>query len=582
MLVEYLLTQREDMPKYILGIHQSGPISSAALLRGGELIAASPEERFTRRKQDSDFPLKAVEYCLRHAGIGFGDLDGVAIGWNPGVNAGLKYRRAYSDRARYPGDWLAAVPNALLPLVNDAASSTQQVFSGESGAALKISYFNHHDCHAYFSYKLSGYERCAILVVDGYGEQAATTLYTAENDRLTLLKTYDFPNSLGCFYSAITHYLGYRPFSDEWRVMGMSAYGNADAVRELDDLVALTDDHSYELDLRYFDFYNFDRPHFYSRRLVELLGEPRCHNDPLVARHYDIAAAAQRIFERTMTHLLVGLREKTGMENLCISGGSAMNCLYNGKLSELTGFRHVCAGFAPDDSGNSIGAALLASRSIGVSPRLQQQLPYLGPQYSDAYIEQKLKRFKLNYRRADDYHVEVARLLADGKIVGWFHGRAEFGQRALGNRSILASPLVPDMKEQINQAIKFREAYRPFAPVMPLDDLCEYMDVSEPLEIAYMEKAIRWRPGMTERLPAVVHNDGTGRVQTVTERTNSNLLRLIEEFKRLTGVPILINTSFNVNDEPIVSSPEDAIRTFVSSGLDALSLGSFLIEKYHV
>lgn len=568
------------MPKYLLGIHQSGPISAAALLRDGELIAASPEERFTRRKQDSDFPIKAMEYCLKYAGITLEDLAGVAIGWNPGVNAGLKYRRAYSDRARYPGDWLAAVPNLLLSAVDGTVSSTQQVFSGEA-LNLNISYFNHHDCHAYLSYKMSGYDHCAIIVVDGYGEQAATTLYTAKNDRLSLQKTYDFPNSLGCFYSAITDYLGYRPFSDEWRVMGMSAYGNADAARELENLVMLTDDYGYELDLRYFDFYNFDRSHFYSRRLVEMLGEPRSHNAPLLARHYDIAAAAQRVFEKTMTHLLVGARERTGMENLCISGGSAMNCLYNGKVSELTGFREVYTGFAPDDSGNSIGAAFLASRAMGLAPKLQKQPPYLGPEYSDAEIEEKLQRFKLNYRRVENYHAKVAQMLKDGKIVGWFHGRAEFGQRALGNRSILASPLIPDMKERINKAIKFREAYRPFAPVMPLKDLSEYMLVVEPLEIAYMEKAIKWRPGVAELLPAVVHNDGTGRVQTVTDLTNANLLLLIGEFKRLTGVPVLINTSFNVNDEPIVNSPEDALRTFVSSGLDALSLGSFLIEKSH-
>lgn len=570
------------MRKYILGIHQSGPISSAALLQDGELIAASPEERFTRRKQDSNFPMKAIQYCLDHAGIDFGDLAGIAVGWNPGINAGLKYRRAYSDRARYPGDWLATVPNALLPLVDRTWSSTRQVFSSEVAADLKISYFNHHDCHAYFAYKLSGYQRCAILVVDGYGEQAATTLYSAQNDRLTALKTFDFPNSLGCFYSAITHYLGYRPFSDEWRVMGMSAYGNAHAVPELEDLVMLTEDNGYELNLRYFDFYNFDRPNFYSARLTELLGEPRSRSAPLLPRHYDIAAAAQEIFERTMTRVLIGLREETGMESLCISGGSAMNCLYNGKISELAGFSQVCVGFAPDDSGNSIGAALLGSCEIGISPSIQHQLPYLGPQFSDAEIEEKLNRFKLNYRRVENYHAAVAQMLADGKIVGWFHGRAEFGQRALGNRSILASPLVPDMKEQINRAIKFREAYRPFAPVMPLDDMCEYMDVTEPLEVAYMEKAIRWKQGMAECLPAVVHNDGTGRVQTVTERTNANLLRLISEFKLLTGVPVLINTSFNVNDEPVVCSPEDAIRTFVLSGLDALSLGSFLIEKAHV
>ena len=259
-----------------------------------------------------------------------------------------------------------------------------------------------------------------------------------------------------------------------------------------------------------------------------------------------------------------------------------MNCLYNGKLAELTGFRRVYAGFAPDDSGNAIGAALLESRAIGLSPNIKHQSPYLGPQYSDTEIKNMLERFKLNYCKLDEFHVEVARLLADGKIVGWFHGRAEFGQRALGNRSILASPLLCDMKERINEAIKFRETYRPFAPVMPLNDLCEFMDASEPLEVAYMEKAIRWRPGMSTRFPSVVHNDGTGRVQTVTRQTNPNLLKLLEEFRRLTGVPILINTSFNVNDEPIVNSPKDAIRTFVSSGLDAISLGSFLIEKSNV
>jgi carbamoyltransferase len=566
-------------PFHVLGIHHSGPIASAAIVRDGSIVAASPEERFTRVKLDRSFPHKAIQYCLDTCKIRLADVDRVAIGWNAGENVALKYRGGFSDWMRYPGEWLASVPNHLLPRTGlNIDGVTSSFRSGDK--ELSIQFVDHHTAHASLVHALSGYEDCALLVVDGWSEQKVTSRWRSVRGKLEQLSATMFPHSIGGYYAAMTDYLGYQPFSDEWKVMGMAAYGNPAEFPQISNLIHLCKDGDYELELKYFDFYNFDRPRFFSDRMEDLLGEPpRQKGQELRQRHFDLAAAAQALFEEVMIHILSWLQHETGNKNLCLAGGVAMNCVYNGKIVGSTPFERCAVGFAPDDSGNSIGAALAACIEAGQPVNAVGQSPALGGQYTEEAIGQALERFKLRSRRLDDEVGETARLLADGKVVGWFQGRSEFGQRALGHRSILASPLKAEMKDRINAAVKYREAYRPFAPMLPIEKVKQIFVTADRDPVRYMEKAFRFFDAAKSRVPAVVHRDGTGRLQTVAANEEPLVHHLLMQFERLTGTPVLLNTSFNLNGEPIVQSPEDAIRTFVTSGIDALVLGKHLLEK---
>lgn len=563
---------------HVLGIHQSGPISSAALVADGIVAAGAAEERFSRIRQDNGFPHAAAAFCLDHAGLAPADLRVVAIGWNAGENAAMKYRAGFSDWMRYPGEWLSSVPNHLLPRIGlSPERSLGRFIDGQR--QIDIHYVDHHTCHARLAVTSAGLKEAAVLVVDGWSEQKTTTMFHARNGELHRLQEESFPHSLGCLYAALTQFLGYRPFSDEWRVMGMAAYGDAAAFPQLQRLVHLGEDGRFELDLGFFDFFNFDRPSFFSRKLETLLGPARQPADQLEQRHYDLAASAQALFAQVMDHLLAHLHAVTGCADVCLTGAAAMNCLYNGVVVERTPFRACHVSFAPDDSGNAIGAALEVARDLGIPVQAAGLGAALGPAYDDDAIGAALDAYKLRYRRVAAIEDETARLLAAGKVVGWFQGRAEFGQRALGQRSILASPLHADMKAVLNRAVKFREAYRPFAPVVTDEAVSDYFERVEPHPVRFMEKALRFRPDSRARVPAAIHHDGTGRLQMVGAAQSPRLHRLLQAFARQAGHPVLINTSFNLNGEPLVNSPEDALRTYVTCGMDALVLGDFLLSK---
>jgi carbamoyltransferase len=561
----------------VLGIHHSGPISSAALVIDGRVVSGVPEERFSRIKHDDAFPHEAIRFCLDHSGIALTDLDAIAIGWNPGENASLRYRRSFSERMRYPGDWLASVPNQLLSRIGNGVVHSEAVFRLAEGKRVAIHYVDHHLAHARLAQVAAGFDESVICVVDGWSEQKVTTLYRQCGGAIDAIWSKAFPHSIGGFYATMTEFLGYRPFSDEWRVMGMAAYGDAAHVPEIERLIALLPDGDYELDLSYFDFYNFDRAGSFTPKLEALLGPARRRGEPLTGRHFDVAAAAQRLFERVMTHLLNGAHAQTGCRNLCLAGGAAMNCLFNGKVTALTTFERCRVSFAPDDSGNAIGAALAVVAESGAVPA-QQLSSAIGPAYSDDEIGDALERYKLRATRHGDCVDAAVALLAEGRVVGWVQGRAEFGQRALGHRSILASPLAASMKERINATVKFRESYRPYAPALPEAAVATYFEDTDGDAVRFMEKAQRFRPGVADLLPAVVHADGTGRLQAVTADEDL-LLRLLTRFGERSGHPVLVNTSFNLNGEPVVLSPDDAIRTFVTSGLDALVIGSYVLVK---
>lgn len=574
----------DDRAPTVLGIHQSGPVASAAIAVDGRIVAAQAEERFTRRKQDHGFPSHAIDYCLGHVNGGWEGVDHIAVGWNAGENAALRYRAGFSDWMRYPGEWLASVPNHVLTRAGWRPTGTVTHFQlpvppGRSARAPAIHFVDHHTAHARLAAATSGYEDAAVVVVDGWSEQKVTSIFHYRKGRLDLLASEVFPNSIGAFYAAMTAFLGYRPFADEWRVMGMAAYGDPGAVPDLDQVIRLHPDGSYELELRYFDFYNFDRQGAISPRFTERFGPGRAPGGEILQPHLDFAAAAQRVFERTMTHVLDHAHHLTGSPRLCLAGGVALNCLFNGRVTALTAFDDCHVSFAPDDSGNSLGAALEIAHQLGGRPQPGPAESALGPAWSDDDIADLLERYRIRAQHCRSVVQETADLLAGGRIVGWFQGRSEFGPRALGQRSILASPVFPDMKDRLNASIKYREAYRPFAPCLPLSRGRGYFDGFPNRGVPYMEKALRFDSRRAEGIPACVHADGTGRVQSVDPATNSLLHELLERVEPLTGHPVLINTSFNLNDEPIVLTPTDAIRTFYSSGLDALVIGNHILRK---
>ena len=577
---------RTVTPLDILGIHNSGWCTSAALLKHGQLQAACGEERLNRQKYSKAFPMQAIQYCLDATGTTVEEIQHIAVGWNPAINVTSRYRGSYSDRARYAGEWLYTVPNHLLGRTNWISAKDiihlEQVVRATNATA-RIHYVNHHAAHAANAFFLSPFDDAAILTADGYGERASVTLQHGVSDKIETLETLDFPHSIGAFYAAITEFLGFQPDADEWKVMGLASFGDPVRYRTaMNTLLRSTGDWRCELDLSYFNFYNFEIASAFTPKLEGLLGPCRRTDEPLEARHQDIAAAAQMRFEEVLVHMLDYLYNLVPSRFLCLSGGAIMNSVFNGKALRMTPFERLFVSFAPDDCGNSIGAAMYVYHHLLGNPRGQPREidhAFWGPEWPDDEIEEILRKYKLSYVRLDDREAVAADLLANGRVLGWFQGRMEFGQRALGNRSILADPRKPEMKERINTAVKYRENFRPFAPSVLADRAQEFFDLEDGVHVPFMERVYPVRQEMRHHVPAVVHVDGSGRLHTVSQKANPRFHRLIEEFARRTGVPVVLNTSFNVRGEPIVCSPEDAIRTFYTSAIDELIIGPFWLTK---
>ena len=566
----------------ILGLNSAGFNTAAALICGGQVVFAAEEERLIREKRTRRFPMQAIREALKVAGLRLEDLDAVAVGWNPAINLEA-FHAAQSQRARYLGELFYSVPSHLMTLKqNNAVLLSQQTVEFLDGSRLAVSYVMHHLAHA-ASFFCSPFDRAAIMTIDAFGERQSVLFAIGEGERLRAVWSQDFPHSLGAFYSTMTEYLGFRAQSDEWKVMGASAYGDPgrfeDKLRDLVRLKDLPDDAGFELDLLYFKHYQFPRTRRYTSRLRDHLGlEPNEPGRPLTQDYYDLAAAAQRVTEDVYFHLLNQLHARTGMTTLVVAGGVAFNSVANGKIRQRTPFERVFVPPVPDDSGVSLGAALYLYHQVEGRPREYVMTSnYLGPGYSDTEIQDALAKFKVRHTVLPNPAKSAAELINAGKIIGWFQGRLEFGDRALGNRSILADPRDGSMKDRVNDTVKYREPFRPFAPSILLDYVADYFVDAEPT--AFMEKVLPIRPEKRPLIPAVTHIDGTGRLHTVGREQNPLYYELIEEFRRLTGVPVVLNTSFNLNGEPIVCSPQDALRTFFSSGLDALVMGNCLVEK---
>ncbi|MBD3267912.1 carbamoyltransferase, partial [bacterium] len=559
-------------------------ISSAALMVDGNFVAAGAEERFTRHKQTRDFPRQAIHFCLQQANCGMEDIDYVISSWNPGVYF-QTFNPLLSARRRWKGEYLYSVPDHILSMHNTAnreGQAVQQSITIE-GHTCRIHYITHHRAHAGNAFFLSPFAEAAILTADSQGETEATTFAHGSGHAIQHLKSILYPQSVGGFYSTITEYLGFRPNSDEWKVMALASY--ADARNEYtslfkNHLYTLLPEGEYEFDLTYLQGFLHDLPHLFSPKLEALLGPSRQKGDPLTERHYAIAAALQHCSEEIALHMLRWLHEKTQSKRLAVSGGFFMNSVLNGKIPQNSPFEEIYVSSCPDDSGAALGAvAYFYHHVLGHEQRQVMKHNFFGPQYSNAEIQETLSKYKLQAKTVEDIETHTAELISQGLLIGWFQGRMEFGQRALGNRSILADPRSSEMKDRVNQAVKYRETFRPFAPAVLKEKANHYFEMDKNIEVPFMEKVYPIRPQKRAEIPAVTHVDGSGRLQTVSADTNPRFYRLIQQFEAITGVPVLLNTSFNLNGEPIVCTPTDAIRTFFSCGLDVLVMGNHVLCK---
>lgn len=565
---------------HVLGLSFFFHDSAAALVSDGQIVAAAAEERFTRRKHTNEFPKHAIEYCLQQAGLqSINDLDAVVFYEKP-VNKLFRvletlvrtWPRSYTMFTQRLPQFLAAKA--------DIYGAITQHLPGYRG---EILFSEHHESHAASAFYCSPYQEAAILTIDGVGEWETTTIGHGNGSEITLDRAIHFPHSVGILYSALTSYLGFKVNDGEWKVMGLAPYGKPEYLEQFRSLVDLKDDGSYQLNMHYFVHTHSSQWTCHLPRWEKLFGFPmRKSDEPLEPHHEDIAHSGQKIVEELILGLARAAKKSSNSENLVIAGGVGLNSVANWKIEEQGIFKNVWIQPAAGDDGGAVGAALVASQQVFDDSRTSpMEHAYFGPEYSD---DEVLTFFELNnipHHRLNDEELitTVADLLAEGKVVGWSRGRMEFGPRALGARSILADATNPNMKELINGKIKFREYFRPFAPVVPLERVSDYFEVPEGTSLPFMLKVPQVRPEQRDKIPAVTHADGSARVQTVTKETNPLYHALLEALGERTGCPVAVNTSFNVRGEPIVCTPKDAYNCFIQTGIDALVINNFLLTE---
>ena len=548
--------------------------SSACIVRDGELLFAVAEERLSRIKHDAGFPRLAIQACLDFAGVPAGHLDEVCFGW-PRAGAAFRHDLRCFATGKMPANYLNVLNSTLHFLSMWHQQGGAKRFTQQFGKVkARMRFVDHHLAHAISAYAYSGFADSAVVVMDGRGAWEATSIWHGHDGRLDHVLTIPFPDSVGHFYSEFTAYLGFQRNSDEWKVMGLAPYGKSGV-----DLSAFIDPHGpqghpYRAHTKRL-FSSGSRPF---AGIAELLGPPRVPESEIDERHKNIAYAVQEMCEIAMMSVVKMAMQKTGSRNLCMAGGVALNSKANGKIAASGLVDKIFVQPAASDDGVALGAALAPYLDGGGKlPNRAMRHAYLGPAFEDEAIESVLRTYKLRYTRLDDVASSVAELLAHGKIIGWFQGRMEFGPRALGSRSILADPRDPEMTVKVNNAVKFREWWRPFAPSFKKEAAAEYLESAT--DSPFMILTAQVRPEKRAVIPAVTHVDGSARPQTVEKEMNPLYWRLIDEFGKRTGVPVIMNTSFNLRGEAIVHTPTDAVRTFFSSGMDALCIGSFLVEK---
>jgi len=557
---------------FSLGINYSQEHdSSACIALDGEVLFAVAEERLSRAKHDGRFPALAIRACLDFAGIRPQDVDLICQGWSPPRVGFLHDLRCYAT-GKQPVD-LRALLNSTRQFVSmwHQRSGENRFCQLFGPVKTPFRFVEHHLAHAISAYTFSGFDDAAVLVLDGRGAWEATSIWRGRAGRIEHVWTIPWPNSLGLFYAQFTHYLGFEPYSDEWKVMGLAPYGEPGInLREF----ILTDDNPYRVATRLL----IARSSAPCAAIEARLGPRRVSESEIEARHKNLAFAVQDACERAMLRVAQVAVAKTDCRNLCLAGGVALNSKANGKILTSGIVDRLFVQPAAGDDGVCLGAALAPCLHVGGRlPLRKMRHAYLGPESSDVEIEKVLKAFKLRSTCLSDPAKSAAELLANGKIIGWFQGRMEFGPRALGGRSILADPRDPEMNAKVNNAVKFREWWRPFAPSMLAEVAGEYIESAT--DSPFMILTAQVRPEKRSVIPSVTHVDGSARPQSVERDVNPLYWRLIYEFGQRTGVPVVMNTSFNLRGEPIVCTPTDAVRTFFSSGMDALVIGSFLVEK---
>ncbi len=584
---------------YILGISAYYHDSAAALLENGNIIAAAQEERFTRKKHDPSFPSKAVEYCLKEAGVEPGDLDVVAFYDKPFV----KFERLLETYLAYAPSGIRSFIQAMPPWIKKKLFMKEHIKS-ELGYQGRIIFPEHHHSHAASAFYPSPFEEAAILTVDGVGEWATVTLGKGRGNRIELFEEIRFPHSLGLLYSAFTYYCGFKVNSGEYKLMGLAPYGEpVYAQIILDELIDLKPDGSFKLNMKYFNY--CAGLTMTNRKFHKLFGgPPRKKEAEVEQRHMDLARSVQVVTESVVMKMARHLYDTTSCRNLCMAGGVALNCVSNGKVLREGPFEKIWIQPASSDAGGALGAALVAWHEYlgnvrhATKTRDSQKASLLGPDFSDEEVERYLKENGIPYTRMgkEDLYSRVASLIAAENVIGWFQGRMEFGPRALGSRSILGDPRSEKMQSVINRKIKFRESFRPFAPSILAENAKEYFGLDS--ESPYMlivspvaeEKRVPMKNDSLSRgmeklkekrseVPAITHVDYSARVQTVKREDNPDYYALIEKFSELHGCPLVINTSFNVRGEPIVCTPDDAYRCFMRTNMDYLVMGSFVIDK---
>ncbi len=565
----------------ILGISGLLIDGAACLVQNGRVVAAVEEERPVRFKQASmklsgGLPIQAIDLCFRQGGISWNQIDHVAYFFRPW----LEFARMTAFRwgkAFWAPHVAAYYTTYHLELLKGHLAVPPLVRYQCNGHRPEIQFWSHHLTHAASAFYVSGFDKAAVLVMDAVGERDCTSFFLGDRLQLIRLKRWSFPHSWGFLYATMSNYLGFRSNRDEYKVMGLAAYGRPTFASHLEKVFGLKSDGSLKLDWSYFDP-AFKGPGYFNEKFYRLFGPPRRRADPMTQQHQDLAASLQELLERSALRLLAQLHRLTGLNSLCIAGGVALNCSMNGRIAREGPFKEVFVPPAPHDAGSAMGAALLTEHLLMGRPRRQVLTDaFLGPEFSKEEIRSALEAGKIRFEERADIAADAAELLAKGQVVAWFQGRMEWGPRALGARSILADPTRPQTKDLVNRIVKGREMFRPFAPSVLAEKANDYFEMTQPSP--FMLFVHRVRPERRNEIPSVVHVDGTARVQTVSQESDPRFWRLIRLFGEKTGVPVVLNTSFNVDGEPIVCTPRDAIRCFFSTGIDALAIGDFLVKK---
>jgi carbamoyltransferase len=577
----------------ILGLNAFHADSSAALVQDGKLIAAAEEERFRRIKHWAGFPSQAIAYCLGEAGVSLSDIDHIAFNQDSRANLLRKIRYFLLKRPNI---------NLVLNRLRNRRSRARipelvaQEFPGQTLRAA-IHPVEHHLAHMSSAFHVSPFDEAAVVSVDGFGDFSSAAWGVAAGSEISRYDRVYFPHSLGIFYQAITQYLGFPHYGDEYKVMGLAPYGRPSFLDSMRKIVRLLPDGGFELGLEFFRHHREDVPYqwmngspefgdLFSPALEHLLGPRRSASDQLEERHHDVARSAQAMYEEAFFHLLVNLQQRCGLTDIALAGGCAMNSVANGKIRRNTPFRRVYVQSAAGDAGGAIGSAFAVWHKLGGKRTFVMDHAYWGPAFDPEKIAQVVgaHRFDIVAARCtiEDIKDEAAlcertaAAIAKGQVVGWFQGRMEWGPRALGNRSIVCDPRRPDMKAMLNDKIKRRESFRPFAPSVMEEAVAEWFEEDD--AVPFMMQVFQVREEKRKLIPAVTHVDGSGRLQTVSRLTNPRYHRLIESFRILTGIPMVLNTSFNEN-EPVVCKPEEALDCFLRTKMDALILGNIFIAR---